>query len=62
MHKDIGALDAIRKAPSVTSTIKATIDDNEENIEETMQQRIKDLISIGDIKTKRMFDDLEEEK
>lgn len=46
----------------MTSTIKATIDDNEENAEETMQQRIKDLMSIEDIKTKRTYDDIEEEK
>ena len=27
-----------------------------------MQQRIKDLMSIEDIKTKRTYDDIEEEK
>ena len=63
MHEDLaGLLNFKNKAPSVTSTIRATIDDNENKNFESMEQRLNELNAIEKVKTKRQFQDLEEEK
>lgn len=47
---------------SVTSTKKATIDDNEPGVEETIEQRVRDLKAIHDAKIRHNVRDEEEEK
>lgn len=47
---------------SVTSTKKATVDDNEPGKEETIEQRVKELRAIHEAKRKENVQDQEEEK